>query len=82
MSAFPTTRLRRLRRSGALRSLVRETRLDLEDFVHPLFVGPDTRANPELPPLGRFSVADLPREVESLASSGVTAVILFGISGK
>ena len=79
MSAFPTTRLRRLRRSGALRSLVRETRLDLEDFVHPLFVGPDTRANPELPPLGRFSVADLPREVESLASSGVTAVILFGI---
>ena len=79
MSAFPTTRLRRLRRSGALRSLVRETRLDLEDFVYPLFVGPDTRANEELPPMGRFSVADLTHEVDELVSSGVTAVILFGI---
>ncbi len=79
MSTFPTTRLRRLRRSGALRSLVREMRLDLEDFVYPLFVGPDTRPNPELPPMGRFSVGDLGREVEQLAGSGVTAVILFGI---
>ena len=79
MSTFPTTRLRRLRRSDALRSLVRETRLDLEDFVHPLFVGPDTRPNPELPPMGRFSVGDLSREIETLVETGVTAVILFGI---
>jgi porphobilinogen synthase len=79
VSTFPATRLRRLRRSGALRSLVRETRLDLEDFVHPLFVGPDSRPNPDLPPMGRFSVADLPAEAEELVSSGVTAVILFGI---
>ena len=41
MSTFPVTRLRRLRRSPALRSLVRETRLSLEDFVMPLFVAPD-----------------------------------------
>ncbi|TMC68156.1 MAG: porphobilinogen synthase, partial [Chloroflexi bacterium] len=40
MNAFPATRLRRLRRSGALRSLVRETRLDRADLVYPLFVGP------------------------------------------
>ena len=79
MSAFPTTRLRRLRRSGALRSLVRETRLDLEDFVQPLFVGPDTRANDELPAMGRFSVAELPREVDALASAGVASILLFGI---
>ena len=79
MSAFPTTRLRRLRRTGALRSLVRETRLDLDDFVQPLFVGPDTRANAELPPMGRFSVDDLSREVEELERLGVSAVILFGI---
>ena len=79
MSAFPNTRLRRLRRTGALRSLVRETRLDLDDFVQPLFVGPDTRENAELPPLGRFSVADLSGEVEELARLGVSAVILFGI---
>jgi len=45
VSAFPATRLRRLRRSGALRSLVRETRLDRADLVFPLFFGPESRAN-------------------------------------
>ena len=58
---------------------MRETRLSLDDFVLPLFVGPDTRPNSELPPLGRFSVSDLPREVDGLAALGVGAVILFGI---
>jgi porphobilinogen synthase len=79
MSAFPATRLRRLRRTGALRSLVRETKLDLGDFVYPLFVGPDTQANEELPALGRFSVEDLSREAEELLGLGLSAVILFGI---
>ena len=79
MSTFPATRLRRLRRTAPPRSLVRETTLDLDDFVMPLFVGPDTRANEELPPMGRFSVADLSREVEELVRLGVGAVILFGI---
>jgi porphobilinogen synthase len=79
MSTFPVTRLRRLRRTGALRSLARETRLDLDRFVMPLFVGPDSKANAELPPLGRFSVEDLVREVEGLAAKEVTGVILFGI---
>jgi porphobilinogen synthase len=79
VSAFPATRLRRLRRTGALRSLVRETRLDLDDFVYPLFVGPATQANDELPALGRFSVDDLSREAEELLGLGLSAVILFGI---
>jgi porphobilinogen synthase len=79
VSAFPVTRLRRLRRTGALRSLVRETRLDLEDFVMPLFVGPATEANAGLPAMGRWSVADLAGEVDGLVSAGVRAVILFGI---
>ena len=79
MSTFPVTRLRRLRRTGALRSLVRETRLDLDDFVMPLFVGPSTIRNEELPPLGRFSVDEVTGEVEELVRLGVSAVILFGI---
>jgi porphobilinogen synthase len=79
MSNFPATRLRRLRRSDALRSLVRETRLHLDDFVMPLFVGPDTQRNDRLPAMGRFSVADLVREVDDLAAAGGRAVILFGI---
>ena len=79
MSTFPATRLRRLRRTGALRSLVRETRIDPADFVYPLFVGPQSRANEELPALGRFSVDDLSREAEELLGLGLSAVILFGI---
>jgi porphobilinogen synthase len=79
VSTFPATRLRRLRRTGALRSLVRETRLDLDEFVMPLFVGPATERNEELPPMGRFSVEDLAGEVEELVRLGVPGVILFGI---
>ena len=79
MSAFPATRLRRLRRSGALRSLVRETRVDRADLVYPLFVGLESRPNEELPALGRFSVDDLSGEVEELLGLGLSAVILFGI---
>jgi porphobilinogen synthase len=79
VSTFPLTRLRRLRSSGALRSLVRETRLDLESLVYPLFVGPSTQPNEALPALGRFSVDDLVAEAEELRGLGVPAVILFGI---
>jgi porphobilinogen synthase len=79
MSTFPVTRLRRLRRTGALRALMRETRLDLEDFVMPLFVGPASEPNDALPAMGRWSVDDVVREVDELASAGVRAVILFGI---
>ena len=79
MSAFPVTRLRRLRRTGALRSLVRETRLDLDDFVLPLFVGPTSERNEQLPALGRFTVEDVATEGEELARLGVRGVILFGI---
>jgi porphobilinogen synthase len=47
--------------------------------VMPLFVGPATLRNDELPPLGRFSVDDLTGEVEELVRLGISAVILFGI---
>jgi porphobilinogen synthase len=79
VSSFPATRLRRLRRTGALRSLVREARLDLDDFVFPLFVGPVTLRNEALPAMGRVSIEDLPRDAEALSTLGVKAVLLFGI---
>jgi porphobilinogen synthase len=79
MSQFPATRLRRLRRSDRLRSLVRETRLDLDDFVFPLFVGPATEPNPDLPALGRHSVEDFVAEADEAARLGVRALLLFGI---
>jgi porphobilinogen synthase len=73
------TRLRRLRRTAGLRGLVRETRLDLDDFVMPLFVGPEPLANPELPGLARHSVETLGAEADELERLGVKGVILFGI---
>ena len=79
MSTFPVTRLRRLRRTSGLRGLVRETRLDLDDFVMPLFVGPEPLANPDLPGMARHSVETLGPEADELARLGVKAVILFGI---
>jgi porphobilinogen synthase len=79
VSAFPATRLRRLRSSAPLRGLVRETRLDLDAFVLPLFVAPATVRNEELPPLGRLSVEDLVEEARGLVRLGVQAVLLFGI---
>jgi porphobilinogen synthase len=79
MSAFPVTRLRRLRRTSGIRSLVRETRLELDDFVMPLFVGPTAFANDDLPGLGRHSVESVVAEAEELERLGVRGVILFGI---
>ena len=79
MSTFPATRLRRLRRTSALRDLVRETRVSLDDLVMPLFVAPEALPNPRLPALGRVTVDGVVRECEELVRGGVTAVILFGI---
>ncbi len=79
MSTFPVTRLRRLRRTGGLRDLVRETRLHLDDFIMPLFIGPEAFPNADLPGLARHSVESVAAEGEELARLGVRAVILFGI---
>ncbi len=79
---FPATRLRRLRRTGALRALVRETRLDLDDFVMPLFACPGegvSRPLEGLPAIAQRSLDELERETEELVGLGVSAVLLFGI---
>jgi porphobilinogen synthase len=79
MSAFPATRLRRLRRTGPLRDLVRETHVSLDDLVMPLFVAPEALPNERLPGLSRFTVDGVVRECEDLVRAGIGAVILFGI---
>jgi porphobilinogen synthase len=79
VSSFPVTRLRRFRRTAGLRSLVRETRLSLDDFVMPYFVAPEAQPNEALPGMARYTVEGLVREVDAAASLGVAAVILFGI---
>jgi porphobilinogen synthase len=81
-STFPITRLRRFRRTAALRSLARETRLSLDDFVLPLFVCPGEgveRPLEGLPGIAQRSVDRLSQEAEEAHRLGVPAVLLFGI---
>src|ERR671926_1723630 len=82
MSVFPRTRMRRLRRTSRLRSLVRETRLDLDDFVMPLFACPGegvVQPLEGLPGIAQRSVDAFVDEVETLTALGVSSVLLFGI---
>jgi porphobilinogen synthase len=75
-------RPRRLRRTAALRDLVRETSLDPSDFVYPVFVVPGEdvrRPVSAMPGVDQLSVDQLAREARELAALGVKAVILFGI---
>jgi porphobilinogen synthase len=82
MGTFPITRLRRFRRTAALRSLARETRLSLDDFVLPLFVCPGEgveRPLEGLPGIAQRSVDRLCDEAEEAHRLGVPSVLLFGI---
>ena len=79
---FPVTRLRRLRRSDQLRTLVRETRLTPEAFVYPLFVCPGEGVRKEvrsMPGVFNLSVDEAVKEARQAHSLGVAATILFGL---
>src|SRR6201989_1209697 len=80
--AFPTDRPRRLRRSEALRSFVRETRLSPEGFVYPLFVCPGEGVRKEvrsMPGVFNMSVDEAVKECAEVKSLGIPSVILFGL---
>jgi porphobilinogen synthase len=83
--AFPITRLRRLRRTEQLRSLVRETRLSPDSFVYPLFVCPGAGVRKEvrsMPGVYNLSVDQAVKEAREVKSLGVPAIILFGLPEK
>ena len=80
---FPVTRLRRLRRTDALRSLVREASVTANDLILPIFVEEGIEAPvpiAEMPGVSRIPESRLAREIEAIARDGVRAVMLFGIS--
>ncbi|NBD12115.1 porphobilinogen synthase [Corallococcus silvisoli] len=80
--AHPVHRPRRLRRSAALRDMVRETRLSPTDFIYPLFVveGRDIRRPiSSMPGIFNLSVEHAVQEAKHAKSLGVPSVILFGI---
>ncbi len=75
-------RPRRLRRTPALRDLVRETTLAPDDFVYPLFVVPGSSVRtpiPSMPGIDQVSADELAAEARELAALGIKAVLLFGI---
>ena len=79
---FPQRRLRRLRRTPALRRLVAETRLSVDDLIVPLFVRENIdapQAISSLPGVLQHTRDSLRKEVHELAQEGVPAVILFGL---
>jgi len=85
MSEFPQMRLRRLRRSEALRALIRETKVDVGDLIYPLFVVEGNKIKQEIssmPGQYRLSSDLLPKEAEDIARLGIPAIILFGIPQK
>jgi porphobilinogen synthase len=80
--SFPQRRLRRLRRTPAMRRLVAETRVSVDDLIVPLFIkeGIDSpREIASLPGVVQHSRESLRKEVHELATEGVPAVILFGL---
>src|SRR5271155_5423908 len=83
--AFPITRLRRLRQSEQLRSMVRETRLSPTSFVYPMFVCPGEGVRKEvrsMPGVFNLSVDEAVKEAQEAHALGVPAVILFGLPEK
>ena len=78
-------RPRRLRRTTAIRRMVRETVLTPADFIYPMFVAPGKDVRQEvaaMPGVARLSVDLLVEEVKSVWESGVPAVLLFGLPQK
>jgi porphobilinogen synthase len=80
--AFPATRMRRLRKSGVLRDMVRETELSPAHLVQPMFVqlGEDSRTPIEaMPGVERLSISHAVEEAGEAHALGIPAVLLFGL---
>ncbi|MGH9570366.1 MAG: porphobilinogen synthase, partial [Candidatus Angelobacter sp.] len=83
--AFPVTRLRRMRQSEPLRSLVRETRLEPTNLIYPLFICPGEGVRNEIssmPGVFNISVDEAVKESREAKSLGLGGIILFGLPEK
>ena len=77
-----TLRPRRLRRTNAIRSMVRENSLEINDFVYPIFVVPGTNVKEEIPSMpGQYhlSVDNAVKMAEEVYKLGIPAVEVFGL---
>ncbi len=83
--SFPVTRLRRLRQTESLRSLVRETHLEPTNFIYPLFVCPGEgvrKAISSMPGVFNISVDEAVKEAREAKQLGIGGIILFGLPEK
>src|SRR5215813_6997963 len=79
---FPVTRLRRLRRTEAMRSLVRETHLDPGALIYPLFICPSEGVRKpisSMPGVFNLSIDEALKEAEACAALGIGGLLLFGL---
>src|ERR1700712_898704 len=79
---FPVTRLRRLRRTEAMRSLVRETHLHPEALIYPLFICPGEGIRKEIgsmPGVFNLSIDEAVKEAEACVALGIGGLLLFGL---
>ena len=79
---YPSYRMRRLRRTPAIRRMMRETTLSVDDLIYPLFViAGENVKNPisSMPGCFQLSIGNLLAEVREVAGLGIPAVLLFGI---
>jgi porphobilinogen synthase len=82
MSMFPTVRLRRTRQNEKMRGLIRETHLNVDQLIYPVFIaeGIDSPHEiPSMPGIVQWPLKQIGREVERVAELGIPAVLLFGI---
>jgi porphobilinogen synthase len=82
MSNFPTVRMRRTRQNEKLRSLVRETRLSVDQLIYPMFVAEgisEPREVSSMPGIMNWPLEYIGREAERIANLGIPAVLLFGL---
>ena len=80
MSTYPTTRLRRLRRSDWLRRLVREHRLSIDDLIWTMVVTDqdiDYEPVPSMPSVNRIGLKALAKEAKRAQTLGIPAIAIF-----
>src|ERR1700704_137781 len=81
-ATFPHARPRRLRRTDALRAMVRETRLSVDNLIYPVFVVPGADVQEEIPSMpGVFhqSVDRIVEDARAVTDLGIPALLLFGL---
>lgn len=81
---FPITRMRRLRKNPQIRKIIRETKLNKEDFIYPMFVNEDlkndeTEEIKTMPGEKRYSIKGIVNYAKELESKGLSSILLFGL---